>query len=189
MSFTSTYLQLILLSNDASPDKFLTTDGYGQLESLGPSLPVIKSTLPRSQSSGGGSVTVNFKSIKPPYKFTAVLNNVPLSHSVYRIKQDLIEAVESLAGFEPANFKFMIKGKVLLDTTALSAITTEDVSVMVLVSPPTKKDPVPEPEVVPVQEKVVVLAATWAKIGEILQADLGEAGNAVLAKLQSVPLY
>lgn len=207
--FATSFLQLISLSTNAPADKFYSTDDYHNLESLGPSLPKLKASLPTSKSKDQsvGSLKLNFKSIKPPYKFTAQLNNVPLSHSLYKIKSDLIESVPSLkeVGIAPSNLKFMIKGKVFQDSSVLSSVPNlvDDISFMVMVSPPssTSKESTPDTTTIPEinelddivsvpqldEGKITISDSTWSKIRSVLSEDLAskEEADRAFTRLQS----
>ncbi|ODV81630.1 uncharacterized protein CANTADRAFT_45433 [Suhomyces tanzawaensis NRRL Y-17324] len=193
--FVETFLQLIALADDTAADQFNSTSDYGKIESLGPSLPKLDFDFPKPKQAEDGEtkIAVAFKSIKPPYKFSSLVDNVPVSYSIYKLKGDLIETTPVLkeAGVEPANLKFMFKSKVLLDTSILSSLPTlENVSIMVMVSAPEAKPAAPvqaeaadaDPEV---SEPVVIGAATWAKIHKVLQEDLGAKAQEALEKLQS----
>lgn len=193
--FTSTFLQLINLSNNASPDTFYSTDSYNKLASLGPTLPEIKAPFPQfDEAATGGAVKITFKSIKPPYKFSTEVEKVPLSNSIYKIKSDLIESLPELklAAVEPTDLKFMIKGKVIQDSSILSAVPnlTENVSFMVMVSAPKPKEQTPAPAElddivsVPDATKAVVSQLTWKKIHDLLKQDLGDQADGVFEKLQ-----
>lgn len=189
--FFNTYAQLVLLAPAAPADSFYSTEDYSKLQSLGPSLPKLPYPVPAAEAKGASdaSVSVALKSIRPPYKFSTLLT-VSLSDSVYKVKSELVESVEALkaAGASPANLKFMIKSKVLTDTTAISSLTEgEDLAITVMVAAPTASatSPAdPEPEIA---SAPTVAPATWAKIGDLLAADIGEeAANAALAKFRTV---
>ncbi|KAK6458799.1 uncharacterized protein RJT20DRAFT_123890 [Scheffersomyces xylosifermentans] len=197
--FVKTYLQLINLSNNAPVDKFNSTADYHKLESLGPSLPRFKLDLPKGGSTEDTerTVTLKFKSIKPPFKFTTDLVNIPISSTVYKIKSDLIEAVPTLkdAGVTPANLKLLLKSKVVQDTSTISSLPNLESEVsfncMVLAPAPgaethketnnstVESDPIP---IIPIEIK----QSTWNKIHEILKEDLGEKqAKEAFTKLQS----
>lgn len=198
--FASTFLQLISLSNNASPDTFCSTDSYSKLSSLGPTLPEIKAPFPRfDETATGGTVKITFKSIKPPFKFSTEVQNVPLSYSIYKVKTDLIESLPELklAGVEPTDLKFMIKGKVIQDTSTLSVVPgiSETLSFMVMVSTPKPKEqsaaePAELDDIVSVPDasKPVVSQATWKKIYDVLKQDLGDNAEGVFEKLQKAVL-
>lgn len=191
-SFFSTYAQLIQLESPAPADAFFTTEDYHKIDSLGPTLPKLPYDLPAANtdtSSNDDVVTVNVKSIKPPFKFATLLNGVPLSSSIYKIKTRLVDEVDALksAGAAAGDLKVMVKAKVVADSTLLLALVVgdADISFTVLVSAPKAKSV--EPAVEAPAEKASVSAATWLKILDLLAADLGDdAAQAALAKFKTV---
>lgn len=195
--FVTTYSQLVQLSPTMPADAFYTTENYKKLASLGPTLPKINRPLPRKgASSTSESVTdISFKSIKPPFKFSAALHRVPLSQTVYKLKTDLISAVPELAaaGVTSANLKLMVKAKVVQDSSVLGSLLGADagLSFMVMVSPsaakPEEKDPVDD-AVLSIDAPVaaVISASTWTKIQAVLEEDLGQEGaRNALTRLQN----
>lgn len=174
--FVKTYLNLITLLLDKPAKQFFSTNDYNQLKSLGPSLPTLKFPFPKTGEAGAAGsheqqITINCKLIKPPFKFSAEVK-APVSLSVFRFKQLLIEAVPELknAGVQPGDLKVLIKSKVVGDSTSLSLIVDEvttNLLATVMVTPPATKTEAP----VPVEAKVS--DATWAKITQLLAADIG----------------
>lgn len=190
-SFASVYLKLVGLSNQAGGDQFNSTSEYGNVKSLGPSLPMPKTPLPHGASSKEEVVIeLTIKSIKPPFKFNKTLSGIALSSSVYSVKAQLIAAEESLkaANIEPLNLKLMFKSKVLQDSSALEAIPNiaSGVSFNCMVSGPAPK-PVAEVEADPeVSEPIVIGKSTWDKIHKVLKEDLGEHAGEVYEKFQKL---
>ncbi|RLV95267.1 hypothetical protein JA1_001139 [Spathaspora sp. JA1] len=128
--FVSTYLDLLSLSKDASPDQFNSTQDYNSIETLGPSLPPFKYNFPKNVSvSNERTLTLKFKSIKPPFKFSSELTDIPESFTIYRVKEELIKASEILsqAGAGPEHLKLMLKSKVVQDSSTLGDVSPEDV--------------------------------------------------------------
>lgn len=195
-SFFNTYAQLIQSESDAAAGSFYGTEDYNKLESLGPTLPKLPYQLPSfsaDESNAEDVVTVNVKSIKPPFKFSTQLTGVSLGQSVYKIKSTLVEEVDVLknAGAGPGDLKFMIKAKVVSDLTVLSslAVGDGDISFTVLVSAPAKaasEEPAVEtPSATPTPS--TVRAATWQKIFDLLAVDIGaEKAKATVEKFKSI---
>lgn len=181
-SFFSTYAQLISLSSDVSQESFYGTEDYAKLESLGPSLPKLAFPLPQAKDGTEEkmeTVPVAIKSIKPPIKLAVSLNGVTPSQSIYKIKTQLVEDVPDLknAGVSPANIKLMIKGKVLTDSTLISAVSAnhEELSMIAMVSAPSKSGEKQEEQPVAAETPSrEVRSATWSKIYDLLVGDLGE---------------
>lgn len=190
-TFFSTYAQFIALAPDAPADTFYGTEDYSKLESLGPTLPKLPYPLPQlsaESTASEKSVTINVKSIKPPFKFATQLTGVPVGQSVYKVKTQLVEEVDVLrnAGATAGDLKIMIKAKVVSDSTVLSSLVSDDsdLTFTVMVSAPAK--PKDEP---PVEAPVArtVSNSTWQKIHELLAADLGaEDARAALERFKSV---
>ncbi|CUM51312.1 unnamed protein product [Debaryomyces tyrocola] len=203
--FATKFLQLLGLSADAKSDQFYSTADYHKLSSLGPTLPKIQVPLPKGESSQDNTTEnaaeVSLKSIKPPFKFSTQLTNVPVSHTVYKVKSDLIESLPLLkdAHIKPTHLKLLVKGKVIPDTSSLTSLVNEDktISFMCMVSQPTTEagitaDPTDDKidEVTPASVKsdtLVVSEGTWSKIHRVLVEDLGseELANQALTKLKS----
>ena len=203
--FASKFLQLIGLSADAKSDQFYSTADYHKLSSLGPSLPKIKVTLPKGKSAQTSTTEntteVSLKSIKPPFKFSTQLSKVPVSHTIYKMKSDLIESLPLLkdANVKPTHLKLLVKGKVIQDTASLVSLVNEGqaISFMCMVNQPTSEpdntaDPTDDKieDVIPVDvsnNSLVVSEDTWAKIYKVLVEDLGseDLANKALAKLKS----
>ncbi|QBM91119.1 Cell-cycle control medial ring component [Metschnikowia aff. pulcherrima] len=201
VEFCRTYSQLINLSPDAAADSFYSTEDYNKLGSLGPTLPRLEYAFPKgtNSSSADASVSIQLKSIRPPYKFSTSLDNVQVSQSVYKVKELLISAVDtlSLAGVTPSNLKFMIKSKVLTDTTSISSLVQEGtaISITVMVSAPAAPakpskttDLTSDISADPSESVPLSLSAeTWAKIQDVLVADVGAENGAIyLEKFKSV---
>ncbi|KAF8002871.1 hypothetical protein HF325_002116 [Metschnikowia pulcherrima] len=187
VEFCRTYSQLINLSPDAAADSFYSTEDYNKLGSLGPTLPRLEYAFPKgtNSSSADASVSIQLKSI--------------LSLSVYKVKELLISAVDtlSLAGVTPSNLKFMIKSKVLTDTTTISSLVQEGtaISITVMVSAPAAPakpskttDLTSDISADPSESVPLSLSAeTWAKIQDVLMADVGAENGAIyLEKFKSV---
>lgn len=200
-SFNSAYLELIGMSNDAPADSFYSTSDYPKLQSLGPSLPKVAVPLPRTavETQAAKTLTLSFKSIKPPYKFNTQLSNVPESISIYKLKNDLIESLPVLkeANIASSDIKFLVKGKVIADTSTLANLG-DDISFMCMVSAPKPAESKPAPvdedplddiaDTVPVTTPslALLLASTWQKIESVLIEDLGkESATIALSKLQT----
>lgn len=112
--------------------------------------------------------------------------SVNLAATVFSVKLHLIESVSALAeaGVTASHLKFLVKGKVLSDTTTVGNFTLADlpVSITVMVSTPSpvaaspaaastdaasvSDEPEPEPQ---------VSASTLTKIHELLERDVGHA--------------
>ncbi|GEQ72449.1 hypothetical protein JCM33374_g6136 [Metschnikowia sp. JCM 33374] len=199
VEFCKTYSQLINLSSDASPDTFYSTENYNQLNSLGPTLPKLEYAFPKSKSSAVSDavVDIQLKSIRPPYKFSTTLKNVQTSQSIYKVKEQVIASVETLkqAGVAPSNLKFMIKSKVLTDTTSIVSLVQDsaaDVTITVMVSAPAPQPTAQEEpgtiEDDPTESVPLALSEeTWNKIHALLVADVGSAnGKVFLEKFKSI---
>lgn len=203
--FASKFLQLISLSADAKSDQFYSTADYHKLSSLGPSLPKIKVTLPRGKSTQSNTTEdvaeISLKSIKPPFKFSTQLSKVPVSHTIYKVKSDLIESLPLLkdANVKPTHLKLLVKGKVIQDTSSLVSLVNEDkaISFMCMVNQTTSEpdntaDPTDDKidEVIPIHSEsksLVVSEDAWAKIYKVLVEDLGseDFASKALTKLKS----
>lgn len=208
-SFNSAYLELIGLSENAPSSAFYSTSDYSKLNTLGPSLPKSKVPIPRfganDSSSSGSTLSLTFKSIKPPFKFSTQLSNVPDNYAVYKIKNDLIESLELLkdAHVVASDLKLLVKGKVIQDTAILSTLVgpgATDISFMCMVSAPKpvsaeqlagqlatdeNSDPT-DASPNSISDPTSILPATWKKIELILVEDLGkENATSALQKLQS----
>ncbi|SGZ56779.1 CIC11C00000002685 [Sungouiella intermedia] len=192
-SFFSTYAQLINLAPDAPSDAFYGTDDYNKIDTLGPSLPKLPYVFPQASdaiSENEDVVTVIVKSIKPPFKFSTLLNGIPLGYSIYKVKTKLVEDVDVLknAGSTPGDLKVMIKAKVVSDATVLSSLISGDaeISFTVMVSAPKPKAVDPAEEVPVANENATVSVASWQKIYDILVADLGDVeAKAALEKFRN----
>lgn len=206
--FVNTYLELMQLSKNESLDKFNSTQDYNNLSSLGPSLPKCNYKFPEPQNvteAAESTVTLKFKSIKPPFKFLTELSNIPVNFTIYKVKAQLIESLEILhnAGVTAKDLKLMIKSKVAQDAAALSSLvnTEEPISFNCMVSAPsggkpaatTSKTDEDDPELEAVSDPVSTTATTssiseagWNKIYEIILQDIKDAGKAkeLLAKLK-----
>lgn len=183
--FVSTYTQLISLSSSAPTNTFNFVGDYHKLESLGPSLPILKVEFPSEKQqihSKSSTITLNFKSIKPPFKFTHSLE-ANTNQSIYKVKSDLISAVETLknAGVQPGDIKFLVKGKVYQDTASLSLFSEPEVSFMCMVSAPSSSSVAKgdDPDDVPVEDVLfaslkTISSETWNEIVKLLVKDLDE---------------
>lgn len=198
VEFCKTYSQLISLSSDASSGSFYSTEDYNKLGSLGPTLPKLEYGFPKTKNTGSAdaAIDIQLKSIRPPYKFSTKLEAVLVSQTVYKVKDLLISSVDTLklAGISPSNLKFMIKSKVLTDTTSIASLVQEgtELSITVMVSAPVNPTKTPEiansAESDPSESVPLSLSAeTWAKIGALLVADVGAENGAIfLEKFKAV---
>lgn len=158
-----------------SLDKFNSTQDYNNLSSLGPSLPKCNYKFPEPQNvtkAAESTVTLKFKSIKPPFKFLTELSNIPVNFTIYKVKAQLIESLEILhnAGVTAKDLKLMIKSKVAQDAAALSSLvnTEEPISFNCMVSAPsggkpaatTSKTDEDDPELEAVSDPVSTTATT-----------------------------
>lgn len=185
--FVANYAQLVGLSADAEPQRFHSVGDYHKLEGLGPSLATLKVDFPTNTSesdSKASSVTLNFKSIKPPFKFSHTLEAAS-NLSIYKVKTDLIAAVEALkkAGVQPGDIKLLVKGKVYADTVLLSTLEAPEVSFMCMVSPPAAKNE--DPDDVPMENVEfaslkTIKESTWNHIQQLVAADLDESSAKTL---------
>ncbi|CAK7896945.1 ubiquitin-like protein Mdy2p [[Candida] anglica] len=198
--FASAFLELISLSEDAGANEFYSTTEYGKLASLGPTLPKLKAVLPKKGAETSVAETrsfkLSFKSIKPPFKFSTQLVNVPETHTVYKVKSDLVEALPLLkdAGVTASDIKMLVKGKVIPDTSALSIVAvaaSDEISFMCMVSPPKPQEvntveatpsTLDDPETVSPAafSPGTIPQGTWTKLKAVLVEDLGSA-NAEIA--------
>ncbi|KAL7662611.1 Ubiquitin-like domain-containing protein [[Candida] zeylanoides] len=202
-SFPRAYLELIALSDDAPADRFFSTADYGKVETLGPSLPPIKLPLPAASARAASRrLTVACKSIKPPYKFSTTLADVPDTRAVFELKADLVAAVEALRDAAPADLKLLLKGKVLQDTATLASVATgSELSLMCVVSrpapaaaaadpaaadpaaaDPAAADPAAAAAPAAAPPSSAVRDATWAQIESLLAADVGDAPASAAVK-------
>lgn len=198
VDFVTTYSQLISLSPDAEASTFYSTEDYLKLLTLGPSLPALNYPLPSGthQEAQETTISIQFKSIKPPFRFTSTLTGVSPALSIYKIKCELVEEIDALkqAGAQPSNLKFMVKSKVLTDTTTANVLGDGAV-VTVMVSQPVPSDKIEataesteskEPEI---EAPKVVTERTWNEIETLLCSDLGpESAQAAVAKWKQVAL-
>lgn len=194
-TFVKTYLNLVTLSLDKPTSEFYSTTDYAKLTTLGPSLPLLKFPFPKASDAGDleaeKRVSVLFKSIKPPFKFSAELE-VPVLLLVHRVKQLLIAAVPSLTEgkVEPHDLKVLIKSKVASDSSLLSAVVPEDataVSATVMVSAPKPVETKAAAESDDPEVSPVVTDATWKTIAEALAKDIGaDAAGQLVAKFKTV---
>jgi hypothetical protein len=136
-----------------------------------PNLPITKTST--SKLDRKKSINAHFKSIKSP-KFTAELD-INLEDSVYRVKESLITEVAELKGFATSQIKFLIKGKVIQDSSLIGNVVGEedaDVKFTVMISgKPEEVDQDPEDAdiaaILPETEREVVLP--WADIAKVLK--------------------
>ena len=140
--FVQTYIQLMGLSENSSPNQFYSTHDYDKLQSLGPSLPKFTYKFPTSaghKAEGASTIKLKFKSIKPPYKISYEFD-ASTSSTIYKIKSRLVEEVDSLrsAGVTPKDVKLMLKSKVVQDTSTLATLAGEntELSFNCIISPP-----------------------------------------------------
>lgn len=176
-SFFSTYVKLMEISADAPADTFYTTADYGNLKSLGPSLPAIHSAMPPAVVPHDNElllVDVSFKSIKPPFKFSTQVTGICLSTTIFKLKNVLINSLPLLkdAGICPNDIKLMLKSKVITDTTTLAALdpATADLSFSCLVKAPVMAEKAPELSSAP----PLVSSSTWARINQVLNEDIAD---------------
>lgn len=118
--FVTTYLQLVSLDEAETADFYNTASTYNTLETLGPSLPPIKTRLPTKSQSATNTVDLSFKSIKPPYRFNETLAGVSTSTTIYKVKLELIQKLS--LPLIASDVKFLIKGKVIQDLVVLSEL-------------------------------------------------------------------
>lgn len=184
--FVSTYTQLISLSSSAPAERFNSVGDYHKVESLGPSLPILKVEFPAGKQQSdtkSSTITLNLKSIKPPFKFSHSLE-ASTNQSIYKVKSDLISAVETLkdAGVQPGDIKLLVKGKVYQDTASLSTFSEPEVSFMCMVSAPSSSSIAKgdDPDDVPVENVLFaslkkISSETWNEIVALVAKDLDEA--------------
>lgn len=194
LDFVNTYSQLINLSADADSSTFYSTEDYRKLQTLGPSLPTLSYPFPSAEANlvGESTIDVKLKSIRPPFKFTTELKAIPGSLSIYKLKNQLIDEVVSLkeAGICASNLKFMIKSKILTDTTTIGLLGDE-VSITVMITQPSPNDTSkllsdPEPEL---EAPKSISKGAWDKIESVISADLGpEAAKIAVSKFKQVSI-
>lgn len=138
--FITTYLQLISLSTNSKASQFYSTSDYNKISTLGPTLPKIDISIPilgGSNVQEAEKINVSFKSIKPPYKFSVTLSDIPVTNTIYTVKSQLMEAVPDMTRdrLSASDIKVLVKGKVIQDTTLLADIANgNDVAFMCMVS-------------------------------------------------------
>ncbi|KAK6871642.1 hypothetical protein K6H11_003652 [Candida tropicalis] len=184
--FIDTYLELMKLSKNEPLDKFNSTQDYNKLESLGPSLPkfTYKFPTPEGKSEQVSTVTLKFKSIKPPYKFSTELSEIPSNYTIYKVKVKLIQTVDTLKGLTPADLKLLVKSKVVQDSAVVS--TLDDTSFNCMVSAP-KVVKQEEKEIDPETSTIVSPTISWDKIYDIILQDVKDDTKAkqILDKFKS----
>ncbi|MCP8717781.1 MAG: hypothetical protein M5F18_00595 [Asgard group archaeon] len=184
--FIDTYLELMKLSKNEPLDKFNSTQDYNKLESLGPSLPkfTYKFPTPEGKSEQVSTVTLKFKSIKPPYKFLTELSEIPSNYTIYKVKVKLIQTVDTLKGLTPADLKLLVKSKVVQDSAVVS--TLDDTSFNCMVSAP-KVVKQEEKEIDPETSTIVSPTISWDKIYDIILQDVKDDTKAkqILDKFKS----
>ncbi|EER30859.1 conserved hypothetical protein [Candida tropicalis MYA-3404] len=184
--FIDTYLELMKLSKNEPLDKFNSTQDYNKLESLGPSLPkfTYKFPTPEGKSEQVSTVTLKFKSIKPPYKFSTELSEIPSNYTIYKVKVKLIQTVDILKGLTPADLKLLVKSKVVQDSAVVS--TLDDTSFNCMVSAP-KVVKQEEKEIDPETSTIVSPTISWDKIYDIILQDVKDDTKAkqILDKFKS----
>lgn len=178
-NFVDTYIQLLELADKANSDTFYSTSEYGKLASLGPTLPKFKYALPGKVGVDEALLEVTFKSIKPPHKFTEVLQVSKLA-TVYAVKGQLINQLG--LPIEAGNIKLLLKSKVLQDTASLEGVA-EGSMVSVMISAAVKA--VEHVEVEEIEDpKLIISESTWDKIKILLEGDLGPGAEEVLVKFK-----
>lgn len=197
-AFAKTYLQLIGLSDTLPNDQFYSTSDYSKLDSLGPSLPTMKLAFPQKTVSKDVETIaqLNFKSIRPPFKFSCELTNIPAQETIYKLKSTLIDHVDSLktGNVKPDNLKLMVKSKVAQDSATIKSLIGDnhELSFNVMVSAPKEtKEQTPSTPVVDEDPEVVqpitITQTTWDKIEQVLITDLPEVqAKEVLAKFKAI---
>lgn len=184
--FIDTYLELMKLSKNEPLDKFNSTQDYNKLESLGPSLTkfTYKFPTPEGKSEQVSTVTLKFKSIKPPYKFLTELSEIPSNYTIYKVKVKLIQTVDTLKGLTPADLKLLVKSKVVQDSAVVS--TLDDTSFNCMVSAP-KVVKQEEKEIDPETSTIVSPTISWDKIYDIILQDVKDDTKAkqILDKFKS----
>lgn len=198
LDFVRTYAQLISLSPDAPAESFYSTEEYHKLQTLGPTLPVISHPLPTHKvaTESEATISVKLKSIKPPFKFSRELLGVSTTLSIYKLKCQLIdeESLLKQAGAGPEHLKFMVKSKILTDTTTMG-LFGDELSITVVVTQP-KSLPKETEQILPSDEMdpeadvpKIISPKTWDEIESLVASDLGsEAARATIAKWKSVTL-
>ena len=156
------------------------------MESLGPSLPkfTYKFPTPEGKSEQVSTVTLKFKSIKPPYKFLTELSEIPSNYTIYKVKVKLIQTVDTLKGLTPADLKLLVKSKVVQDSAVVS--TLDDTSFNCMVSAP-KVVKQEEKEIDPETSTIVSPTISWDKIYDIILQDVKDDTKAkqILDKFKS----
>lgn len=176
--FISSYLQLVSLSDHQDASFFNEVNNYGLLPSLGPSLPSIRGVLPSASSNANvATVKLNFKSIKPPFKFQTDLEEVLEIETIFNVKIKLIDALKlNEQNVKPKDIKLLIKGKVIQDTEVVSNLASDSFMCMITQSANTANDD-PEPSITAVASTDMdvdlrIAESTWSKIYELLKQDL-----------------
>ncbi|ODQ77093.1 hypothetical protein BABINDRAFT_163826 [Babjeviella inositovora NRRL Y-12698] len=167
--FISPFLQLLSLSGQPS----IYTDTFQQdlskIQSLGPSLPKLSTDAKKPKLSKSTEddkvVNLTIKSIKPP-KFNQIIS-ASTSTTIYTIKEQLIAEAEELAGTQVEQLKFLIKGKVIADSTVLDALATDTnkLSFMCMIGKPTT-GLVPAAETVAHEEPELIVEETVTSLTE-----------------------
>ncbi|KAI5957784.1 hypothetical protein KGF57_003051 [Candida theae] len=176
--FIETYTQLMGLSENTSPSQFYSTHDYDKLQSLGPSLPKFSYKFPTTVSAKadeGSSIKLKFKSIKPPFKITHEFD-APTTSTVYKIKSQLIEDVDTLksAGVSPKDVKLMLKSKVVQDTSTLTSLVAENSELSfncIITPPPASKEP-------EVEAPTSLSDSAFKQIYNIIKQDLSDPSKA-----------
>ncbi|KAI5956551.1 hypothetical protein KGF54_001026 [Candida jiufengensis] len=191
--FVKTYVELMELSKNAPFDQFYSTHDYNKLSSLGPSLPKFKYNFPTTSTDQSFTdetpKIAKFKSIKPPFKFSTELKVSP-NESIYKIKSNLIESIETLksSNIKPRDLKLMVKSKVAQDSATLSTLIgdNQEISFNCVISniPSTTTTKEPEP-VIPtsnddpeVEQPFALSSTAWSKIYEIILKDINDPAKA-----------
>lgn len=184
--FIDTYLELMKLSKNEPLDKFNSTQDYNKLESLGPSLPkfTYKFPTPEGKSEQVSTVTLKFKSIKPPYKFLTELSEIPSNYTIYKVKVKLIQTVDTLKGLTPADLKLLVKSKVVQDSAVVSKLDDTSFNCMVSAPKVVKQE---EKEIDPETSTIVSPTISWDKIYDIILQDVKDDTKAkqILDKFKS----
>lgn len=184
------YLQLLSTKTVVHPNDY-RIDLSNAKESPVPLPGTYLKTTPLSanvkSSSAEGKVSLKFKLVIPPHKFTADLS-LPSSYTIYEAKEALAKqlATEGKANLVAAQLKVMVKSKVPSDSLPLAELEPKDGPVAITVIVGKAPKVVAEP-LVPVgaPKELEISSAAWEKIGAVLTEELGpEHGKKALQRLQ-----
>ncbi|CCH44931.1 Ubiquitin-like protein MDY2 [Wickerhamomyces ciferrii] len=201
--FASNYLTLLSISDS----NIVLEDSYKkdlkEIKTLGiklPNLPNPKKSNDRDLISNGSQdgklVNVTFKSIKPPrFNINSKINS---NITIFKIKSDLIKSQNELRELDPSQLKFLVKGKVIQDSSLLSSIlgTDEEITFTVMINKSNTPTPIPssgsndndninddEPEISNIDQIKPEIQIPWNDIGELLKSK-GLDSTVVISRLQ-----